>query len=179
MANVLIDLEFNMTSQTSSTLPCNFVFYEQGQFPQNWNAFPEGERSRDIQSLVLALLESPLFGTGVYLGPRSYKDGGLRQVSFLQQVRSEPVFFWDKQTKLPEVTGPDKIIIRGTQFVEGKWVVYYSMADCPTPLYGILYEIFQQRVNIHPPLPTSLDHYNIVVGGPEMCAVVEKLFTSV
>ena len=166
-----------MASQASSLVKCNFVFYEQGQFPQGWDASPEGERSNDIQSLVSALMKSPLFGIGTYLGPRYYKDEGLRQVPFLTQVRNEPVFFWDKDTKKEGITEPDKIVIRGAQFVEGKWVVYYSMSDCPTPLYGILYEIFQQRVKIHPPQSIPLKRYDIVIGGPGLPSAVEKIFS--
>lgn len=152
------------------------VFYEQGQFPQNWEASPVGRRSDDIQSLKSALLKSPLFGTGPYLGPRSYRDGGLQQVGFHKEVRGESVFFWHKDAKKEGVVEPDNIIIRGTQFVVGKWVVYYSMPDCPTPLYGILYDLFQQRVMIHPPEPTSLKRYSLVIGGPRLASDAEQRF---
>lgn len=167
-----------MASFTSSSGKLSFVFYEQGQFPHCWDASPEGKRSDDIESLISALMKSPLFGTGSYLGPRYYKEGGLRQVSFLTQVRNEPLFFWDKDTKQEGVTEPDKIIIRGAQFYEGKWVVYYSLSDCSTPLYGILYQTFQERVKIHPPKSNSLKRYDLVIGGPGLPSAVEKIFSS-
>ena len=107
---------------------CNLIFYEKGQFPQIWDASSGGERSDNIQSLVSALLKNPLFGTGSYLGPRDYKKGAEYVVSFLTHVRDEPLFFLNKQLRKERPTETDKVIIRGAQFVDGQWVVYYSLS---------------------------------------------------
>ena len=159
----------------SSSLQCNFVFYEKGQFPQVWTGSPQGNISSDIRLLVDALLKSPLFGTGSCLGPRYYADNGLRQVNFLKSVRDEPVFFWDKNTKREGVTELDKIVIRGVQFVEGEWVVYYSMLDSPDRLYGILYRTFQDYAKIHFPETPFPKKYDMVIAGPNLSSSVQTI----
>lgn len=176
-------------SSSSYTL----IFYKQGQFPQSWDALPEGSTCSDIDSLVLNLTNSPLFGTGKYLGPRFYDEGGLTQVPFHTRVfeqSDEPVYFWDfykkkfglgdlvrTESERKELEGmePDKIIVRGAQLVEGRWVVYYSMSDSPTPLYGILHSVFKERVKIHPPQPNFVNMYGKVMGGPGLPRYVQKV----
>lgn len=164
-----------MSSQEiSSSANCNLVFYTQQKLPKFWDASPQGSRSSDIQSLVLDLMKSPLFGRGECLGPRFYQDHGLKQVPFHKSVCDEPVFFWDKDAKKIGEIVPDKIIIRGANYVEGKWVVYYSLFDSPT-LYGILYSVFKERVTVHHPQSPPPEQYTLVMGGPNLSTAIKKV----
>ncbi len=167
-----------MASHISPQPSCNLVFYGEGQFPVHWDGSPKGYSYDKIDSLIKDLLVSPLFGSGSYLGPDSYQEGGKIQWAHHKEVDYEPVFFFDDAAKKDDVTETDKIIIRGTQFVEGRSVVYYSVSDCPKPLYGIPYELFQERVTIHSPI-YSMKRYNILVAGGRKPAVTKGFFASI
>ncbi len=167
-----------MASHISPQSSFNLVFYGEGLFPVHWDGSPEAYSYDKIDSLIKDLLVSPLFGSGSYLGPDSYQEGGKIQWAHHKEVDYEPVFFFDDAAKKDDVTENDKIIIRGTQLVEGRWVVYYSVSDCPKPLYGIPYELFQERVRIHSPIH-SMKRYNILVAGQGTSTVAKEFFASI
>jgi len=156
----------------------NLVFYGEGQFPLRWDGSPQGETSHKIDSLISDLLKFPLFGSGSYLGPNSYKEGAQIQWAHHKEVDYEPVFFLDDAAKKSDVTENNNVVIRGTQLVEGSWVVYYCVSGCPKTLYGIPYKLFQERVTIHPPMH-PMKRYNILVAGQGKPAVAKEFFASI
>ncbi len=191
----------------------NLVFYEDGQYPEVWNG-EETEQSPEvfklvqnlqlfevlegspyhknsawttaqhINWLVKELLDSPLFGKGLYIGPNDYKEGAECQVSFHKEVsfegkegvRSKPVFFWNKDLKKKQENRElTNIIIRGARLVEGRWVVYYSRPDdANATLYGMLDAAFAMHVKICPPKSPLPREYDKVVGGPGLASAVEE-----
>jgi hypothetical protein len=157
----------------------DLVFYRDGEFPPEWDGSADDMPCPDIESFKKTLMISPIFGKGSYLGPRYYEEHALRTFSLLQAVEGEPVFFWDKDAKKEDVTGLDEIIIRGTQLVHGRWVVYYSIPhDHPHRLYGMLYGTFQHYARIHTADTDLSGRYAIVIGGPDLSAIVSNIFSS-